>query len=1182
MPLVESVAAAIIVEVLSTFQGDVRVRMRDRLAGKQRTKVMESAVAASLVAVEQDFPDFSTRTGGFDEGFLRIDAAPELAKVLIVGAEPDAEVLVSKFLSWADTSNTRATIVRHRDETIGPVRCLIDSWTRSITSSPLFADETRDNDASARTDLSRRIVGSLGATAATSSDRVDYLQRVVKDNRFLDNAGTGQTGTLGRLQLDQVFVALPTAEDHIADHRQRTAFDRQRIELEKAQERGALSATDLEAEMDRLHDVVAGGAEAVERTLGSITAEHQELVILGDPGAGKTTVARWLVTRHAEALLHDQDRVMVEEHASTGPVARFPIYVQAGSLVDLDDWRSSPLTDFLVANHQDRDFPNPQSLAALFDAELSAGHGLIVLDGLDEIPAAKDRIDVVRQIRHFADRWATKGNRFVVTSRIAGYDDVPVEGFSRFRIGELSPEGVTRFLHRYCVEIERLDRPNAAPEDWEAGAERRAEAVETSIRTVPGIARLAVNPLLLTILVLVDRNGVRIPNQRAAAYHAAVTALESGWRAVEGGDSPTRHLLNTMLMELGAWTHQHRPGGVLTTGDIVEAIGSEWAAQRQIEPLADGRWPADMENDIEKFVSSVARHNGLLVERAPERWSFIHQTFQEFYVARKLLDDPNPAAAIRRRLHDPRYEEPILLALGIASHVSAPRSDAAQIFDAALLGRGPLTDQNPELFQVAEYEDLLHRDRSFALKAAADDVEIFPLTLDELVGHYEQEMVRTFVLADRAQLMRELINLRGTRLADRLSENLQLLMTQEIRGDGIRQWAAEALGELGHDDKAVPVLEQFASSYQVDVGVRRLAAASLGRLGRTDVALTVLENLATDPLVDLQIRKASIQAIAELGPESDAPAVIRGIVTDPQTIDVTRQWAVEALGELRSADPKTITMLRNLNRSPDQDRVLRRLVATALHRLGEVDEAVVTLREMAEDSQPDGLSRLTAAQALGEVGDHEIASRVLLTLVVDGAQEPALRELAVEALGRQAMDPAMISTLETVAADPAEGQRLRRLVAMTLGRLGRTDLAAAVLRSLIDAPLSADAAQRAAIQALATLGCRDRTTLGVLRSLVADGESQVAVRRSAAQALGTLCDDHPDSLVALRAFADDGEIMAAERGVAERVLARLGHGSLDHVKELRVLADDGNGAESVRLWAANALSELGELVPPHR
>ncbi|MCP5066342.1 MAG: hypothetical protein GY946_07215, partial [bacterium] len=102
-------------------------------------------------------------------------------------------------------------------------------------------------------------------------------------------------------------------------------------------------------------------------------------------------------------------------------------------------------------------------------------------------------------------------------------------------------------------------------------------------------------------------------------------------------------------------------------------------------------------------------------------------------MARNYLNLRDAARALRADLHDPRYEEPIRLALGIRSHVDASGHPSAEdLFDGAILAGGELAQADPDFFQPAEFEDLLHRDRNFAWRASNDDLRMHSTTAKEL------------------------------------------------------------------------------------------------------------------------------------------------------------------------------------------------------------------------------------------------------------------------------------------------------------------------------------------------------------------------------------------------------------------------------------------------------------------
>jgi predicted NACHT family NTPase len=122
-------------------------------------------------------------------------------------------------------------------------------------------------------------------------------------------------------------------------------------------------------------------------------------------------------------------------------------------------------------------------------------------------------------------RFAPAGNRFVVTSRIAGYRDLPLGGeFSTFRVRPMDEQQIREFLERWCRAVE--DATSDLPaEQREANAQREIESISAAIEASPGVERLATNPLLLTILALIHRTGAALPQRRIELYELAVLPL---------------------------------------------------------------------------------------------------------------------------------------------------------------------------------------------------------------------------------------------------------------------------------------------------------------------------------------------------------------------------------------------------------------------------------------------------------------------------------------------------------------------------------------------------------------------------------------------------------------------------------------------------------------------------------
>lgn len=150
------------------------------------------------------------------------------------------------------------------------------------------------------------------------------------------------------------------------------------------------------------------------------------LVVLGDPGSGKTLLLRYLLLEWAEGLAPEKEE------------ARLPL------LIELRDYalrrHKGEVRSFLDYLH------HAQSLRCHLEAK-SVDHwlrhhpGRVFFDGLDEIFAADLRQEVQTAIARFADDYPS--TQIIGTSRVIGFKHQSwhAEGFRQFMLQELDDDG---------------------------------------------------------------------------------------------------------------------------------------------------------------------------------------------------------------------------------------------------------------------------------------------------------------------------------------------------------------------------------------------------------------------------------------------------------------------------------------------------------------------------------------------------------------------------------------------------------------------------------------------------------------------------------------------------------------------------------------------------------------------
>jgi hypothetical protein len=631
-----------------------------------------------------------------------------------------------------------------------------------------------------------------------------YLEALERNNADLEPGGIKQTKVRVVLRLDEIYVGLQADLD-------RPDVDRRVMQDELDEIKARLEREEDPAERERQYQIWAIQARTLEQALSvsgareglsDIVQRHRQLVVLGDPGSGKTTLVRYLTLRLARAILAEPARLFTPQTPWDAAGAwrlpdlgavRLPILLRIAHYAEARQKEPDlALVDYLPRYFAGLQVPYADELGPLLRRFLESGRCMVLLDGLDEIIDPADRRNIATAIGQFAGvfresglldwpvgptrvgsltaiehedepkaaaaviswlqsvsadvridwkslvkelrlgtnfrsrlsehirsrareffseaRYAHVGNRFLVTSRIAGYHFAGVPGdFQHYTIRRMSLDDMRRFLERWCPAVER--RMADAPDDLqvEQRARREIDGILKAIETTPGVRRMAENPLLLRILAIIHRNEAHLPQRRVELYETATVTLLRDWHLERGtkGAVIDEERAMRLLGPLAFHIHEHRASGFLSKGETEDFLSGILARERGEDP---GRVSLETRATVRDFLEKVRQHSGLFVERGEGLYGFMHLTFEEYFTARHLVSSSLRARdEILQRLHQPRWREPILLAVGSLS--KQYYEDTQGLLEAILAAGSP-------------YESVLHRDLLFAATCVGDSVNV--------------------------------------------------------------------------------------------------------------------------------------------------------------------------------------------------------------------------------------------------------------------------------------------------------------------------------------------------------------------------------------------------------------------------------------------------------------------------
>ncbi len=654
--------------------------------------------------------------------------------------------------------------------------------------------------------LGNALADRLSRLGAGRSFRRWYLDYLVDEHRCLNIRGL-RTRAPVAIELEQVYVSL-------------------RAEVPGAELESAAARRSL--------------------TIGQVMGRHQRLAIVGGPGCGKTTLLAYLTLTYT----HDQATKRLKLKERRLPIL-VPLRLLKTVLASDDDKAPVTLPQYLDARYRELGRKPPPGF---FDGRLQAGECLVLLDGLDEVADEWER----RQMAEWVDRLVSTypRNRYIVTSRPAGYDSAPLENdFSRYEVLDFEMAEVEQFVRNWYLAVETAtggDTPKARRD-----AAQRAAELAAAIRASAGIRRLVVNPLLLSIVALVHRYRAHLPDRRVDLYNECVEVLLEHWEAAKGlvGPSTLRLGSGRALLRAGALLPAQKRAVLQSLALAMHKVEVRQLPRVEVEQLIAAYLPQvgggqAKTDDVTLFLKEVRERSGLLVEQEVGTYAFSHLTFQEYLTACEIAgsEDEAERAFLVDKATAEWWREVLLLYAGMR--------DPSPVVQ-ALLARDRAGQEAGET------------DRAHLLLAGeclAEAVRIQPGVRREV----EEELEGLFTAQLEPRLFlrvgRVLARLKGD---DGVKFFLQLMDTGEER---IRTAAALALGQMGREAD-LTLLERL---------LRKLVALAPEKNRWREVGLALQEvddrllEVLTDPDAPPTLQDAAAAALDRLLVEVPAGEFMMG------------------------------------------------------------------------------------------------------------------------------------------------------------------------------------------------------------------------------------------------------------------------------------------------------------------
>lgn len=485
--------------------------------------------------------------------------------------------------------------------------------------------------------------------------RKSYLSHLFKESRKLALTGIDPKAASekeARINLDSVYTALLTYSPR--EHEQ------------------WLQGKSMDRDVDRM--------SALEQL-----NEHEHLVLLGEPGSGKTTFVNFLALCLCGEALGDtkinlellrtpvpkEDKDEVKQKWDPGAVLPVRVvlrdFAERGLPPAGEKATAAHLWNFIAAELESCSLGE---FAPFLEKELKDNGGLLLIDGLDEVPEADRRRDQIKQaVEDF--RSVFFQCRILVTSRTYAYQkqEWMLDDFDVAVLAPFNRAQIQRFIERWYKYIGLV---RGFEEKDILG---KAEALKLAIRKKKTLWPMAERPLLLTLMASLHAwRGGKLPEKREQLYADAVDLLLDLWESrkikrMEDGTfkktepslaewlSVDKDQVRKVLNKLAFDVHRSQKN-MDRTADIPE---NELVSRMMQLSNSENLRP----KQLVKYLSNRA---GLLLPRGNKIYAFPHRTFQEYLAACHLTDDDYPNVLAELVLQEPnRWREVALLAAAKAA-----------------------------------------------------------------------------------------------------------------------------------------------------------------------------------------------------------------------------------------------------------------------------------------------------------------------------------------------------------------------------------------------------------------------------------------------------------------------------------------------------------------------------------
>ena len=761
--------------------------------------------------------------------------------------------------------------------------------------------------------------------------------------------------------------------------------------------------------------------------------KHNKMMILADPGMGKSTLLRMEALKIAreelgklgvntpQPFLNNREKVKVKD-------VILPLYFRLSELANKLAEKNDDIIN-IIPQLIDKNF----QIESIVKQKLEQGKCVLFLDALDEVSSIQLH-KLNTKLENFLDNSPCK---IYLTSRIVGYSGKFSKEVKEVEIVPFTDQKTAEYIKTWFVNAEGYLENDLVS----------AAGLIEELKNKPQIQGLAQNPLLLSLICsLYQTQDLILPAKRNEVYKQAVDYMLRDWVenrklvSVSGG----KRIAKIRLLEIVAYELSCREEEIFIfqEEDFFNVL-ERYLRHEEVSTIFQ-------QSNSDELMIELCEEDGIIQKfhEKGDQYLFLHRTFQEYFTAcylhqRIKKNQEDGIALVKAHFWDHDWHETIILLAGMMSDASllleAILQEKDDIFATLLiLASNCLAEsKNIQDSLINQIVDKLYNvwQRDFSLeyinKTMVTLGKTFPVMRRRLenalkdlpwyvrdskfsaagllgeIGNPESIPALSAALDDSEKRIKGYAedDIKEIKRERKPIPDFELDLHKEKL---FRGWALKALGEIGNSEALPTIIRALNYSDWF----RDNAAIILGKMNRKQ-ALALPSLISTLSDSEKSVRFWGVKALGEIGVGNSE--TIQALITALNDVK-TRGNAVEALSKINNS--AVVSALIETIKNSDGD--FRSYAAVALGKITNPD-AVPVLIEAVNHSAFHVYIRYSAVQALGNIGNPEAVSALIAVLNdseindIYYAADELVRNKAVEALSKIGTPQAVSGLIEALA-----------------------------------------------------------------------------------------------------------------------------------------------------------------------